>query len=106
MRSRSAVQTAAFSAGTASTVIAVEDGKSLASIAFPALTSCTLTITGSLDGTNFYTLYGKEGSEGTAWTFTSFTGSTLIPLVAIGAVPYLKFTSSVNQTATIKAICE
>lgn len=100
---RSDKVTCAFAANKTSTALVVPpDARSMA-VAFPALDAGNLTITGSVDGTTYYTLRGKSGDEDTAYTFTATTGSFILPAVLVGGVRSIKFTNSVDVTGTITA---
>lgn len=76
------------------------NGFNVASVLLPTLDSGTLTIEGSYDGTNFFGM--KDQTPTAVGVWAANTGGFFLSgdiVARFAAIRYLRFVSSVNQTA-------
>jgi len=77
----------------ATAAIDVPDDASVMAFYVPALTSTTLSVQGSVGGTNFGTL--KEGTDPTGYVWTATTGAFAVAMIVVTGVAKVRFYTTV-----------
>lgn len=95
------VITVTLAATQITSAVDVPEGTKVMSVYIPSLTSCTLSIEGSVGGTNFGVIKGSmEDVVGYSWSAT--TGNFVIALVPVAGITKVRLSSSVSQTCTFE----
>ena len=85
--------------GTASSAVPVLGD--FLTVKLPTLVSGTITVQGSLDGTNFYPIW-DGGRLPVAFATAATTGDIIIAGIPVFGVSFVKFVSSASQITTAR----